>query len=139
MRDLQEIKASKRIIISMISDDGFDGVIQMPLWIGSIICSWGGGWEHVSVCPKKRNQIPTWNDMCLLKDIIFKDDETAIQIHPVKNEYVNNMPNCLHLWRYADGDMILPPSFMVGMRNGQTYAEVMQEMKEYYAARGEKL
>ena len=76
--------------------------------------------------------------MCRIKEIFFKDDESVIQIHPPKDEYVNNMPNCLHLWRYTDGEMILPPSFMVGMRKGQTYAEVMAEAKAYYEARGEK-
>ena len=34
--------------------------------------------------------------------------------------------------------MILPPSFMVGMRKGQTYNDMMKEVKAYYEARGEK-
>jgi hypothetical protein len=139
MKRLEDIKQSRRLIIAEISDDGFSGIISMPLWKGSIICSWGGGWEHCSVSPSKKNIIPTWDDMCMIKDLIFKEDEAVIQIHPPKDEYVNNMPNCLHLWRYLDGDMVLPPSFMVGLRKGQTMAELDKEIKNYYAARGEKI
>lgn len=139
MKRLEDIKQSRRLIIAEITDDGFSGIISMPLWKGSIICSWGGGWEHCSVSPSKKNIIPTWDDMCMIKDLIFKEDEAVIQIHPPKDEYVNNMPNCLHLWRYLDGDMVLPPSFMVGLRKGQTMAELDKEIKYYYAARGEKI
>ena len=139
MKRLEDIKQSRRLIIAEITDDGFSGIISMPLWKGSIICSWGGGWEHCSVSPSKKNTIPTWDDMCMIKDLIFKEDEAVIQIHPPKDEYVNNMPNCLHLWRYLDGNMVLPPSFMVGLRKGQTMAELDKEIKNYYAARGEKI
>lgn len=139
MKRLEDIKQSRRLIIAEISNDGFSGIISMPLWKGSIICSWGGGWEHCSVSPSKKNIIPTWDDMCMIKDLIFKEDEAVIQIHPPKDEYVNNMPNCLHLWRYLDGDMVLPPSFMVGLRKGQTMAELDKEIKNYYAARSEKI
>ena len=139
MKRLEDIKQSRRLIIAEITDDGFSGIISMPLWKGSIICSWGGGWEHCSVSPSKKNIIPTWDDMCMIKNLIFKEDEAVIQIHPPKDEYVNNMPNCLHLWRYLDGDMVLPPSFMVGLRKGQTMAELDKEIKNYYAARGEKI
>lgn len=27
------------------------------------------GWEHVSVSPKHKYKMPTWDDMCVLKDI----------------------------------------------------------------------
>ena len=48
---------------------------------GTATVIWGEneeGYEHVSVCPKKkydklgRENLPTWNDMCILKDIIYK-------------------------------------------------------------------
>ena len=138
MRDLEEIKACKRLLIGRISPDGFDGEIQMPTWKGSIICSWGGGWDHVSVSPYKKRITPEWDDMCMLKDIFFNDDEAVIQIHPPAAEYVNNMTNCLHLWRYQDGPMVLPPSFMVGLKKGQTIQDVNREAKAYFEARGEE-
>ena len=74
--------------------------------------------------------------MCAVKELFFKDDEAVVQIHPPKDEYVNNMPNCLHLWRCYDKEMVLPPSFMVGMRKGQSYNDVMKEAKEYYKENG---
>lgn len=57
------------------------------------------GWEHVSVSPKHKFSIPTWDDMCVLKDIFFNDEEEVYQIHPPKSQYVNLKDNCLHLWK----------------------------------------
>jgi hypothetical protein len=138
MRDIEEIKKCKRLIIIEESKDGFNGIIQMPLWKGSIICSWDF-WDHVSVSPAKKNITPSWDDMCLLKDIFFKEDEAVIQIHPPKAEYVNQMPNCLHLWRWNEGEMTLPPSWMVGIKKGQTQEEVIREIMAYYKEHGKEL
>lgn len=137
MRSLEEIKACKRIAIFEQTVDGFSGIISMPLWTGTVICSWDF-WDHVSVAPSKKRITPSWDDMCMIKDIFFKDDEAVIQIHPPKNQYVNNMPNCLHLWRWNEGEMILPPSFMVGMRVGQTIDELNAEIKAYYKEHGKE-
>lgn len=57
------------------------------------------GMEHVSVSPKRKFRIPSWDDMCALKDIFFEDEEEAYQIHPKKSQYVNMVDNCLHLWK----------------------------------------
>jgi hypothetical protein len=138
MRSLKEIKACKRIAILEQTVDGFSGIISMPLWTGTVICSYDF-WDHVSVAPSKKRIIPSWDDMCMIKDIFFKEDEAVIQIHPPKNQYVNNMPNCLHLWRWNEGEMILPPSFMVGMRVGQTIDELNAEIKAYYKEHGKEL
>ena len=138
MRSLEEIKACKRIAILEQTVDGFSGIISMPLWTGTVICSWDF-WDHVSVAPSKKRITPSWDDMCTIKDIFFKEDEAVIQIHPPKNQYVNNMPNCLHLWRWNEGEMILPPSFMVGMRVGQTIDELNAEIKAYYKEHGKEL
>lgn len=56
--------------------------------------------EHVSVSKKKK--IPTWEEMCFVKDLCFEDEEIVIQIHPKKSEYVNLHENCLHLWRNVE-------------------------------------
>lgn len=77
--------------------------------------------------------------MCKIKSWFWEDDEAVIQIHPKSEEYVNNMSNCLHLWRCTYKDMILPPSCLVGLRNGQTMAELQQEIREAYEIAGEKL
>lgn len=117
MKTLEEIKASKRIIIEQVGIDGGAGVIKIGTWSGTIIWSFGGGWDHVSVCPFQKRITPDWDSMCAIKDIFWYDEDAVIQIHPRKSEYVNNMPNCLHLWRYQ-GEMPLPPSWMVGVKGG---------------------
>lgn len=63
----------------------------------TIIVSDGGGWDHVSVSHFAR--CPLWEEMCVVKDLFFKDDEVVMQLHPAKANYVNNHPKCLHLWR----------------------------------------
>ena len=138
MKTLDEIMSNKRIMVIQKGIDGFKGIIQMPMWSGTIICSTGCGWNHVSVCPEKKRIIPSWDDMCLIKEICWNDDEAVIQIHPPKEEYVNNMPNCLHLWQCAYKEMVLPPSCLVGIKKGQTMAEVREEIKKAYEMAGEK-
>ena len=138
MRELKEILDSHTISSVEMGKDGFRGVYTSYKWQGTIICSTGAGWEHVSVSPFKKNYIPTWNDMSQIKGIFWNDDEAVIQIHPPKEEYVNNMPNCLHLWRCSYKDMILPPSCLVGIRKGQTKEELIEEVKQAYELAGEK-
>lgn len=138
MKHIDEIKQNPRINVDMMGVDGFRGTISLPLWQGSVIASIGAGWEHVSVSPFKLRIIPTWDDMCKIKDWFWNDDEAVIQIHPPKAEYVNNMPNCLHLWRCLYKPMVLPPSVLVGIRKGQSPAEIHKELLEAYAMAGEK-
>lgn len=138
MKDFEEIKKNKRILVTYEGIDGFGGYIAMPTWKGSLIVSKGGGWCHVSVSPEKIRTIPTWNDMCLLKDIFWNEDETVIEVHPPKAEYVNNVPNCLHLWQCYYRDMVLPPSCFVGIKKGQTRANLMEEIKAAYKLAGEE-
>ena len=138
MKAVNEILECKSIYPQRveISEDGIRGYICLERTDMTFVASWGGGWDHVSVTPMKRNIIPSWNMMCKVKDIFFNPDEAVIQIHPPKDEYVNNMPNCLHLWRANDKEMILPPSFMVGLREGQTMSELEAEMNKYYEENG---
>lgn len=76
-----------------------------------IVWSFGGGWDHVSV--SFRHRCPTWDEMCAVKDMFFGDDETVIQYHPAKSNYVNRHPYCLHLWRPQGKDLPLPPVIFV--------------------------
>lgn len=137
MKSIVEIEANSRISIEQKGMDGFCGVISMPGWMGSVICSNGAGWEHVSVSPFKARVIPTWDDMCKIKEMFWADDEAVIQIHPPKDQYVNNKSNCLHLWRCTYKEMVLPPSVLAGIRKGQSEIEVLKEIKEAYAMAGE--
>ena len=132
MKTIEEIKKSGRVAIDEQSADGFSGVIQFPHWAGTLVCSWGAGWEHVSVAPFRRNYTPTWDDMCLLKNIFWHEEEAAIQIHPPKSEYVNNLSNCLHLWRCIYREMVLPPACLVGIKDGQTKGDLLDEIDAAY-------
>ena len=83
----------------------------------TIIASWAEGWEHVSV--NDWNVTPSWEDMCLLKDIFWKEDECVVQFHPPKSEYVNNLKHCLHLWKPIEqysGKLPIPNSLLVGIK-----------------------
>lgn len=138
MKPVNEILEFKGIYSDNLqfSEDGIKGYICIERTDMSFVASWGGGWDHVSVSPLKKKIVPSWEMMCKVKDIFFEPDEAVIQIHPPKAEYVNNMSNCLHLWRANDKPMLLPPSFMVGLRKGQTKADVLKESDEYYKQGG---
>lgn len=71
----------------------------------------GGGWEHVSVSTKSR--VPTWEEMCFIKDLFFEDEELVIQFHPPKSRYVNVHPHVLHLWKPIGRPLPFPPLGMV--------------------------
>lgn len=53
VRDFSEITSNFRIRVGVTATDGFNGDITLPRWTGSIVCSTGAGWEHVSVAPYK--------------------------------------------------------------------------------------
>ena len=138
MKNLEQIKECRRLNIANTSFDGGRGVITMPTWTGTVVWSFGGGWEHVSVAPIKKRITPSWDDMCILKDIFFNEDETVVQYHPAKSEYVNNVPNCLHLWRPINKVMPTPPSIMVGLKKGQSIESAIEEIKEYEKRQNKK-
>lgn len=73
-----------------------------------------GGWEHVSVSIKRRT--PNWREMSFVKSLFWTGADCVIQFHPPESEYINNHPNCLHLWRYTRGDFPLPPILLVGLK-----------------------
>lgn len=80
------------------------------------------GWEHVSVSASVLNgpyligMMPAWEDMCWIKEQFWTDEETVMQLHPPKSEYINNHKHCLHLWRPTDVEIPLPPSVFVGLK-----------------------
>lgn len=68
-------------------------------------------WEHVSV--SLHNRCPTWDEMCEIKALFWTENETVIQFHPKKTQYVNTHPFCLHLWKRTDSEIELPPTVAV--------------------------
>lgn len=69
------------------------------------------GWEHVSV--NLTNRCLTWDEMCIIKDLFFYDNEVAMQLHPAKENYINIDPYCLHIWRPKQLHIPLPPKGLV--------------------------
>ena len=72
----------------------------------------GHGWEHVSVSTNRRT--PNWQEMAFVKDLFWDEEETVVQFHPPKSQYVNNHPHCLHLWK-PPHEVQLPPHGLVGI------------------------
>ena len=46
--------------------------------------------------------------------LVPEEEETVVQFHPKKSEYVNTHPYCLHLWRRQSEEYELPPKWMIG-------------------------
>jgi len=67
--------------------------------------------QNVSVSLLKR--CPNWIEMSHVKDLFWDENETVLQFHPKKNQYVNIHQFCLHLWRHQEIEHPLPPLFMV--------------------------
>jgi hypothetical protein len=84
------------------------------------ISSDGEGWEHVSVSlsssQRKVERCPTWEEMCMVKDMFWDKSETVIQFHPAEDDYVNNHSYCLHLWRPVYLPIPTPDPLMVGFK-----------------------
>jgi hypothetical protein len=76
------------------------------------------GWEHVSVSIQQKDKCPSWPEMCVVKDLFWGEDETVVQFHPTKSEYVNAHNGYLHLWKQTKAEFPLPPSILVGPKTG---------------------
>lgn len=88
-------------------------------------------WQHVSVSLK--NRCPNWAEMSYVKELFWGDDETVVQFHPKKTEYVNLAENCLHLWRNTMAAHELPPWILVGPKdhmNPEETKEFVDAVKE---------
>jgi hypothetical protein len=81
------------------------------------IASDGEGWEHVSVTARKGT--PTWEEMARVKKSFWDESDFVVQMHPPKEDYINNHPGCLHLWRKAGTNEYCerPASILVGFEN----------------------
>lgn len=120
MRTIEELREMPHLMIQRVDSDGGCGEVQIGKLAGSVIWSNGAGWEHVSVAPYRRSYVPSWDDMCRLKEMFFYPEEWVCQFHPAESEYINNVSNCLHLWRPTEEKLPTPPSWLVG-RKGVSY------------------
>ena len=106
MRTLEEVKKAPQYLYC--KPLGIHDILCGKLKLSTgVECSFCAGWnedgmEHVSIELYAR-RLPTWNEMCEVKDIFWNDEEQVVQIHPKKSEYIN-LTEALHLWRPVDGD-----------------------------------
>lgn len=118
MKEKPSEKIEKARVCSgpMASDRTFgnNGLFRLRLKSGekmTIIASDGGGWDHVSVSVSDR--CPTWDEMCIVKNLFFDDSETVVQYHPRKELYIDLHPFTLHLWKKQGEQFELPPIIFV--------------------------
>lgn len=121
MRDLTEIDRFRLRTADVLRaygsfGDAECGVFEIPSPTDRgalhVIASSGEGWDHVSV--SRRHRCPNWPEMEQVKRLLFKDDETAMQLHVPASDHINCHPNCLHLWRPHDVQIPRPPGWMIG-------------------------
>jgi len=90
------------------------GVMYGAFTIGVIglrvISSGPEQWEHVSVSLDHR--CPTWDEMCMIKDLFWTEQEDIIQFHPRASAYINCHRYCLHMWK-PPYEVKLPPSLLI--------------------------
>ena len=63
--------------------------------------------------PENKFETPSWEVMCIIKNLFFEEDECVVQYHPVKKEYVNFHSGTLHLWKPQKEHLITPPKELV--------------------------
>lgn len=113
-------------LLGTTSADGNNGAFHVespePGWRLALICSDGGGWEHVSVHAHRGGQTrtPTWKEMCYVKRLCWDAEDEVVQFHPKESEYVNCHPNVLHLWKPIGVEFPTPDPSMVGPRQSAT-------------------
>ncbi len=107
-------------LLLLSSDSSYEnnGAFKIPLSQRSIafcIASDKMSWEHVSVhvMTGKIERVPTWNEMCKIKDLFWSESDCVIQYHPPKSVYVDTHKFCLHLWRPMHTDIPIPPTYLV--------------------------
>lgn len=65
----------------------------------------GRKYLHVSI--SYRDKIPDWDTVKMIKELFIGDKKDAFIYFPQKEEYVNIMPYCLHLWSEYESDNVL--------------------------------
>lgn len=118
MKSIEEIKKTPNLFIEAeTKNDGMGGKYYDKYtgkWL-NFIFSYQMGWEHLSVSMPSRT--PTWEQMCIMKDIFWNKNEVCVEYHPREEDYVNNHKHCLHIWRPTHEPLPIPPSILVGFRN----------------------
>lgn len=127
MKSIEEIKKTPNLIIEAETEnDGMGGRYYDRInnkWL-NFIFSYQMGWEHLSVSMPSRT--PSWEQMCMMKDIFWGKDECCVEYHPKEEDYVNNHKHCLHIWKPTEAELPTPPSILVGFRNEEEKQAFLQ-------------
>ncbi len=118
MKSIEEIRKTTNLFIEAEAEnDGLGGYYYDKFNNKRLnfIFSYQMGWEHLSV--SMPNRTPTWEQMCMMKDIFWNKNEACVEYHPKKEDYVNNHKHCLHIWKPTNEVLPLPPSILVGFRS----------------------
>lgn len=115
MKNLNYLNKYRYELFKGILGNEKNGAFKIPInnKTFNVIASDGMDWEHVSVSIDNVERCPKWNEMCKIKEMFFEDNETVMQLHPVKAEYVNIHEYTLHLWRPLKEKIPLPNKIMV--------------------------
>lgn len=133
MKDIQVILQDKRIaqVLRKVNDDK---AIQLKLMLNTqynkqscVKFTKAVGWEHLSV--SFDDMLPDWNYMQEMKEMFWKDDEECFQLHPKKENYINNHNYCLHIWRPLEQPIPVPPTILVGFRPGKEQEDKKEFIK----------
>ena len=114
MRPVEQLKSIFKDSIDAEGEDGFHALYSTQGITYILQISWGGGWEHASIsvlAPIRR--VPTWEEMCVFKDLIWQESECVMQFHPPKANYVNFCKYALHLWKPTNKEIPQPPMIFV--------------------------
>ena len=118
MKSIEEIRKTPNLFIEAETQtDGMGGKYYdkyTSKWL-NLLFSYQMGWEHLSVSMPSRT--PTWEQMCIMKDIFWNKNEACVEYHPREEDYVNNHKHCLHIWRPTHETLPTPPSILVGFRS----------------------
>ena len=131
MKKLEEIRKTPNLFIDAEAENDGMGGRYYDKQTGKFlhfIFSYQMGWEHLSVSMPTR--CPSWEQMCVMKDIFWNKDECCVEYHPREEDYVNNHPYCLHIWKPTDVDIPTPPTLLIGFRNEEEKEIVLQIAKE---------
>lgn len=105
----------------LASDESYgnNGAFAIPIEhkvTAFVIASDGDGWEHVSahIMDHGKDETPSWEEMCKIKDLFWDEEDCIVQFHPPKTEYVNHHEHCLHLWREEGVNWKTPARDLIG-------------------------
>lgn len=134
MKSMSEIKSTPRIVVLREAKE--EGWAEVELQSSkdahpaTVVFSWGGGWDHVAVSFHSRK--PTWDEMCEVKRMFFKPEETAWEYHPMESKYINNHPYALHIWRLQGINLPIPPAWRMENEEGKSCKDSIKAEHEAF-------